>query len=181
MPVSVLKTAQIMKRGHLMRESVFETLVGLGVVLAAGLFLSYALANGTDRSTGSSNYEVTARFNNALGISPGSDVRLAGVKVGIVSDMEIDYDRIEAVIKLRIDERVELWDDAIVKVSSESLLGGSFIDLDAGGGGYDVIAKDGSGEILNTRGSVDLLTLVGSFASGFGGDGDSGSEKAQED
>lgn len=165
-----------------MRESVFETLTGLGVVVAAALFMSYALANGTENGPGSASYEVSARFNNALGISAGSDVRLAGVKVGVVSDMEIDFDRIEAVVRLRIDERVEIWDDAVVKVSSESLLGGSFIDLDAGGGGYDLIAKDGSGEILNTRGSVDLLTLVGSFASGFGDDGGADtSEKASED
>lgn len=155
-----------------MRESLFETVVGLGVVIAAGLFMSYALANGSERRLGGQTYEVTARFNNALGISTGSDVRLAGIKIGVVSDLEVDFDRIEAVLKLRIDDRVELWDDAVVKVSSESLLGGSYIDLDAGGGGYDLIAKDGSGEILNTRGSVDLLTLIGSFASGFGGDGD---------
>lgn len=163
-----------------MRESLFETIIGLGVVIAAGLFMSYALANGTERRLGDDTYEVTARFNNALGVSTGSDVRLAGIKVGIVSDLEVDFDRIEAVLKLRIDERVELWDDAVVKVSSESLLGGSYIDLDAGGGGYDLIAKDGSGEILNTRGSVDLLTLIGSFASGFGGDDDAGSAPADD-
>ena len=163
-----------------MRESLFETIIGLGVVVAAGLFMSYALANGTERRLGGETYEVTARFNNALGISTGSDVRLAGIKVGVVSDMDVDFDRIEAVLKLRIDDRVELWDDAVVKVASESLLGGSYIDLDAGGGGYDLIAKDGSGEILNTRGSVDLLTLIGSFASGFGGDDDRASTPATD-
>lgn len=162
-----------------MRESVFETLIGLLVVVAAGLFTAYAVNNGTDgASGGQETYEVTARFNNALGISRGSDVRLAGVKVGIVSGMEIDFDRTEAVLRLQIDGRVELWDDAIVRVSSEGLLGGSYIDLDAGGGGFDMIATDGTGEILNTRGSVDLLTLVGSFASGFGGDDGS---KSSED
>lgn len=153
-----------------MRESVFETLTGFAVVAAAVWFMFYASSNGTDGQAGAGAYEVTARFNSALGITRGSDVRLAGVKVGIVSDLQIDFDRTEAVVKLRIDDRVELWDDAVVKVSSESLLGGSYIDLDAGGGGYDLIVTDGTGEILNTRGSVDLLTLVGSFASGFGDD-----------
>ena len=155
-----------------MRESVFEILTGLAVIVATVWFMFYATSNGTDGQSGATEtYEVTARFNNVLGITRGSDVRLAGVKVGIVSDLDMDFDRTEAVLTLRLDGRVELWDDAIVKVSSESLLGGSYIDLDAGGGGFELVATDGTGEILNPRGSVDLLTLVGSFASGFGEDG----------
>jgi phospholipid/cholesterol/gamma-HCH transport system substrate-binding protein len=39
------------------------------------------------------------------------------------------------------------------------------------GGSFDNIPQDGSGEIKYTRGSVDLLTLFASFASGSGGDG----------
>lgn len=153
-----------------MRESIFETLVGFAVLIAAGFFMWFAMDRGADASTGSGRYEVTARFNSVVGIDRGSDVRLAGVKVGIVSELELDFDRTEAVVRLSIDDRIELWDDAVVKVSSESLLGGSYIDLDAGGGGYELLPSDGTAEILNTRGSVDLLTLVGSFASGIGGE-----------
>lgn len=153
-----------------MRESVFETLIGLAVVIGAGIFLSFAIRNGTEPGAGSGQaYEVTARFENVVGISRGSDVRLTGVKVGVVSDLEVDYDRVQAVLRLRINDQVELRDDAVVKISSESLLGGSFLELQPGGG-FDVIPTDGTGEITNTRGSVDLLTLVGSFASGIGGD-----------
>jgi len=111
-----------------MRESVFETLLGLFVVGAAAIFMFYALANGTDKATGSERYEVTARFNNVAGITRGSDVRLAGVKIGVVQSIEADFVR--------------------------------------------AVAQDGTGEIIYTRGSVDLLTLVGSFASSLGG-GDS--------
>ncbi|HAE28579.1 MAG TPA: hypothetical protein DCG58_15550, partial [Hyphomonas adhaerens] len=40
---------------------------------------------------------------------------------------------------------------------------------------FDNIPQDGSGEIQYTRGSVDLLTLFASFASGGGnGGGESG-------
>ena len=37
------------------------------------------------------------------------------------------------------------------------------------GGGFDVIAADGTGEITQTQGSVDLLTLFAQFAGGQGG------------
>lgn len=161
-----------------MRESLFETLIGLGVVLAAGGFMSYALANGTDGATSSENYEVTARFNNVSGITRGSDVRLAGVKVGVVQSVEADYVRAEAVLRLAVASGLELPDDTDARITSDGLLGGAYIALEPGGG-FDVIATDGTGEIVYTRGSVDLLTLVGSFASSLGGDEDE--ESGQED
>lgn len=161
-----------------MRESVFETLTGLVVVVCAGLFMTYALANGTDGNSGSDRYEVTARFNNVAGISRGSDVRLAGVKIGVVQSIRADYDRAEAVLALAIDSGLELPDDTDAKISTDGLLGGAYIAVEPGGG-FDTIAKDGTGEIIYTRGSVDLLTLVGSFASSLGDDDDDDSGDAE--
>lgn len=156
-----------MKRGPLMRESIFETLIGLIVVAVTGVFLWYALATGSDAGTSSDRYQVTARFNNVSGISRGSDVRLAGVKVGVVQSIEADYERAEAVVSIALDSGLELTDDADARISTDGLLGGSYIALEQGGG-FDYIARDGSGEIVYTRGSVDLLTLFASFASGSG-------------
>jgi phospholipid/cholesterol/gamma-HCH transport system substrate-binding protein len=112
---------------------------------------------------------VTARFNNVTGVNRGSDVRLAGVKVGVVKSIEADFERAEAVLRLSVDSALELPDDTDARILTEGLLGGSFIALEPGGG-YDYIPTDGTGEILFTRGSVDLLTLVGSFASSLGSD-----------
>ena len=158
-----------------MRESLFETLIGIGVVIAAGLFMAYALANGTDGAGSGERYEVSARFNNVAGINRGSDVRMAGVKVGVVQSIEADYQRAEAVLRLAVDEGLELPDDTDARITTDGLLGGSYIALELGGG-FDALPKDGTGEIIYTRGSVDLLTLVGSFASSLGGeDSSSGS------
>lgn len=157
-----------------MRESIFETLVGAVVVIAAGLFMAYALSNGTDSATGSDRYEVDARFNNVVGVNRGTDVRMAGVKVGVVQSITPDFQRAEAVLRLAIDSGLELPDDTDARISSDGLLGGAFVALELGGG-FDTIPQDGTGEIIYTRGSVDLLTLVGSFASSLGG-GDEGGE-----
>lgn len=154
-----------------MRESIFETLIGLLVVCVAGVFMWFALAEGGDANGGNGQYALTARFNNVSGVARGSDVRLAGVKVGVVQAVEADYDRAEAVLTLAVDEGLELSDDASARISTDGLLGGSYISIEQGGG-FDVIPRDGTGEIAYTRGSVDLLTLFASFASGAGGDGD---------
>ncbi|MEO1475894.1 MAG: outer membrane lipid asymmetry maintenance protein MlaD [Pseudomonadota bacterium] len=154
-----------------MRESVFETIVGALVLVAAAAFMWFALDRGGDANTGGERYVVSAKFNNVSGINRGSDVRLAGLKVGVVEDMQLNAQTYEADVSLSIDGLVDLPDDSDARISSDGLLGGAYVALEPGGG-FDLIAKDGSGEILYTRGSVDLLTLVGSFASSLGGDSD---------
>ncbi|KCZ51656.1 outer membrane lipid asymmetry maintenance protein MlaD [Hyphomonas pacifica] len=154
-----------------MRESLFETLIGALVVAVAGAFLWFAIGQGTDVKASGDQYEVTARFNNISGISRGTDVRIAGVKAGIVKAVEGDPKRFEAVVTLSVDEKWDLPEDTDARISTDGLLGGSYVALEPGGS-FDNISKDGSGEIIYTRGSVDLLTLFASFASSGGGNAD---------
>lgn len=151
-----------------MRESVFETLVGALVVGVAAVFLWFALAVGGDAQQSGDQYAVLARFNNVSGISRGSDVRVAGVKAGVVKSIDGDPTAFEAVLTLSLDKKWELPDDTDARISTDGLLGSSYIALEAGGS-YDIIPQDGTGEIQYTRGSVDLLTLFASFAGGGGG------------
>lgn len=153
-----------------MRESVFETLIGAVVVGVACFFLWFAYDRGGEAKVSSEQYEVSARFNNVSGISRGSDVRIAGVKAGIVKAIEGDTQRFEAVVTISLDSKWKLPEDTDARVSTDGLLGGAYVALEPGGS-FDNIPQDGTGEIVYTRGSVDLLTLFASFASGGSGDG----------
>lgn len=150
-----------------MRESAFETLVGALVIGVAAFFLWFALARGGEASTSGNTYDLTARFNSVSGLSRGGDVRIAGVKAGVIKAIEGDPERFEAVVTISLDSKWALPDDTDARVSTDGLLGGAYIALEPGGG-MDTIAQDGTGEIQYTRGSVDLLTLFASFASGSG-------------
>lgn len=152
-----------------MRESAFETLIGAIVVAVAAVFLWFALARGSDAAAmGGKTYEVTARFNSVSGLARGSDVRIAGVKAGVIKSIDGDPQRFEAVVTMTLDSKWELPDDTDARVSTDGLLGGAYVALEPGAG-FDVIPQDGTGEIQYTRGSVDLLTLFASFAAGSGG------------
>lgn len=162
-----------------MRESFVETLIGLAVVFAAGMFLWYALATGRDGGSASGLSEYGVRFENAAGLAPGTDVRFAGTKVGTVRDVTPDFERDQALVTLAIDNRLELDFDTSVRVQSESLLGGNYIAIERGGaediitpceGDQTLFGSSGCGEILFAQGSVDLMTLFASFASGGGDD-----------
>lgn len=162
------------RHGHPMRESLVETILGAVVLFGGLFFLWFALANGADGSTGGDRYDVTARFNNVSGIARGSDVRLSGVKIGVVKSITSDFERYEAVVTMAIDEGAPLPDDTDARISTDGLLGGAYIALEPGAS-LDYVATDGTGEIIYTRGSVDLLTLFASFASGSGGEGEASS------
>ncbi len=162
-----------------MRESVFETLVGAIVVAVAAIFLWFALARGGEASASAAQYDVTARFNNVSGLSRGSDVRIAGVKAGIVKAIDGDTDRFEAVVTLALDSKWALPDDTDARISTDGLLGGAYIALEPGAG-METIAQDGTGIIEYTRGSVDLLTLFASFAAGSGSSDDASADETAD-
>ncbi|WP_084418589.1 MlaD family protein [Henriciella litoralis] len=169
-----------------MRESIFETLIGAAVLVVAGVFLWFAMARGGEAaSSPSGSVELGARFNSASGIDRGTDVRMAGVKVGTVRAIKLDVDRAEALVTFAVSkDLVPLDDGTSARIQSEGLLGGSYINLEPAAGfgqiepcgeGQQLFGDSGCGEILYTQGSVDLLTLLASFASGNGGGDDSSS------
>ncbi|MEM9055493.1 MAG: MlaD family protein, partial [Pseudomonadota bacterium] len=121
-----------------------------------------------------------ARFSAANGIKSGTDVRMAGVKVGEVQSVDLDIERTEAKVVLKVDANIlPLGDGTSARVQSQSLLGGSYINLEPSPGFGEILPCEdgealfdgtGCGEILHAQGSVDIITLFASFASGGGGD-----------
>ena len=151
-----------------MQNSVVETLIGAAVIAVAAFFLVFAYS-----STGSgpvSGYDVVAKFNRVDGVNVGTDVRMSGIKVGTVEKMSLDPKSYNAVVTIALDSSVKLPDDSSVRITSEGLLGNQYLSIEPGAS-MDMI-KPG-GEIENTQGSIDLVGLLGKFAFGSGGSGES--------
>jgi phospholipid/cholesterol/gamma-HCH transport system substrate-binding protein len=147
-----------------MRNNTVETLIGAIVVLVAAAFLFFAY---TSAGSGSVNgYQITARFSSADGITPGTDIRLHGIKIGTVSDLSLDPKTYMAIAHLSIRKDVALPDDSAVKITSSGLLGSSYVAIQPGGSNKNI--RPG-GELTNTEGSVDLIGLLGRAVMGGGG------------
>jgi len=140
-----------------MREQWTETLAGLAVVVIAAVFLVYSLKVG-EVGHKSGQYELTARFGEVGSLAPGAAVRVAGVKVGTVSRIDLDPKTYLAVTHLSLDGGVKLPADSTAKITSDGLLGGAHVAIAPGGAMSDL--KPGS-EIENTQGAVDLFSLIG--------------------
>lgn len=149
-----------------------ETILGAAVAVVAVGFFVFAAAQ-AGQTGGSAGYDLTARFQRVDGIAVGSDVRVSGVKVGVVRAVELDPETYLAQLTLTVANGVQVLDDSTARIASDGLLGGAYVAIEPAG--MDVLPA--GGEIPNTQGAVDLLTLFASFAQG---QGDSETEEATQ-
>jgi phospholipid/cholesterol/gamma-HCH transport system substrate-binding protein len=140
------------------RHGVAEVLTGAIVLVVAVGFLAFAVSH-SGRTAGS-GYALQARFEHIDGLNVGGDVRIAGVKVGTVTELHIDPKTFTAIVTLTVRDGIELPKDTAAAITSESLLGGKYISLSPGGDDTDL--KPGQ-TITVTQSSVSLEELLGKF------------------
>lgn len=141
-----------------MHRNIIETVMGGVVLLVAAGFLVIAFQSGT--ISDSTGYEVVAEFDNASGLTPGSDVRMSGVKIGIVMSQRLDPDTFFAVVTMNIDESIKLPRDTSARILADGLLGANFVSLEPGG--EEEIIPPG-GQITFTQGAINVVDLLGRF------------------
>jgi len=158
------------------RAGFFETIVGLAVIVVAAAFLAYAYG-ASGKAFGKDQYKLGAIFGRIDGVTVGSEVRIAGVKVGAVASNSLDTRTYEANVELAIDKDILIPEDSVAKIVSDGLLGGAHIAIEPGGA--EEMLKEGD-KIVITQSSVDLLGLaVDAFTSQSGG-GDKESKPADD-
>jgi phospholipid/cholesterol/gamma-HCH transport system substrate-binding protein len=149
-----------------MSEHRAEVITGAAVLAVALGFVLYA-AQGTDLSGQAGSYPLRASFRSVEGITVGSDVRLAGVKVGTITDLQLNPQTFFADATIAVQDRILLPTDSAILISSEGLLGGSFVEIVPGGAPDNLAPGD---EIEDTQGAVSLISLLMAFVGGQSGD-----------
>ena len=76
-------------------------------------------------------YEIEAEFTNASGIVAENQVRVAGIKVGTVKEVNLVRDRVA--ITMEIENGIEIPADASASIKLATLLGTKFIDIQSKG------------------------------------------------
>ena len=146
-----------------MKEQWFEAGVGALVLALAIGFGLYATQLSGLWTQSDSSYDLTASFRSLEGVGVGTDVRLAGVKVGSVSNVILNAETYRADTIVRINGDTQIPDDSAIVISSEGLLGGNFVEIVPGGSPFYFAAGD---EITDTQGAVSLISLLLKFVSG---------------
>jgi phospholipid/cholesterol/gamma-HCH transport system substrate-binding protein len=141
--------------------------VGTGLFIVLGFAALAYLATQTTsvaNQHGGSTYDVETRFANVGQLKVRAPVKVAGVRVGSVSAIELVPGKEEAKVTLAIDNaRKDIPDDSVATIYTSGLLGDQYIGLQFGHSKNPV--KEG-GELAFTRPAQQLEEMLGKF---FGG------------
>lgn len=144
-----------------MKYNVFEILVGFAILALASTLGLYAYHFQNPPMKDIKTY--TASFDRIDGLLTGNDVKMSGVKVGIVDTVDINPNTYRATIRIKIRGNINLPDDTMAEVASESLMGGKYIAL-VPGGSSDFLKDHGA--ITYTQSSLSFEGLLGKYLLG---------------
>jgi len=136
----------------------FDFLVGTIVLLFAIGFFTYSFKS--SKISSNSGYDILAKFDNADGITIGSDIKIAGIKIGSIIEQNLDEKTSKANLKMNISSTVKIPADSSAKIVSEGLLGAKYISISLGGD--EEILQNGQ-EISFTQSSLNFEELHGKF------------------
>lgn len=142
-----------------MKRNIVEALLGALVLIIAVFFFVYGTGK-ADVGDVSGGYIIKAQFTDIGTLNEGDDVKISGVKIGEIGAIGLDPVLYNAEVSMSIDPDVELPYDTSARISSEGLLGGTYLALDIGGD--PEMLADGE-SIAITQSAQNLEQLLGKF------------------
>lgn len=136
-----------------------ELAVGFFVILgvAALLMLSLKVSN-LSSLWGNHEYEISAYFSNVGGLKIKSPVKMGGVKIGSISDIQYDENKFQALVKMKINAKyTKIPQDTSAVIYTAGLLGEQYVGFEPGGD--DQFLKSGS-QMSLTQSAVILEQLI---------------------
>ena len=149
-----------------MKGNVLESVIGAVVLVVAVLFVYFAYVSSGEKIK--EGYVLIARFDDVSGLTSGSDIKLNGIKVGIVKSLKLD-DNYQAKVELLIRDNVKIPVDSSVAITTDGLMGNKLVAISAGFSDEKFKSNE---EIELTRSAVNLEKLIDKFA--LGGESKSG-------
>ncbi|MDP1844761.1 MAG: MlaD family protein [Sediminibacterium sp.] len=117
-----------------------------GIFVIAGLLLLIAAIFfiGKQKNLFDKTFTIYTKFGNVSGLQSGNYVRLAGINIGTVTDIEIINDS-TVKVSLQIEENVKKFikNDAIVRIGSDGIMGDKLLQISPGDNNSKMI-KDGA-------------------------------------
>jgi phospholipid/cholesterol/gamma-HCH transport system substrate-binding protein len=146
-----------------MKKYSTESVVGIFVVIGLLCVAYMTVKLGKVSWFGDDYYPLYARFTSVSGLRVGSPVEIDGIQIGSVESMSIDTARQMALVELKIEKGIKVYDDASASIKTSGLIGDKFIKIDPGGGG-DLLKPGGT--VTETTSAVDIEDLVSKYVFG---------------
>ncbi|MBI5643480.1 MAG: MCE family protein [Deltaproteobacteria bacterium] len=133
-----------------------EAKVGLFVLLGIILLVYMSLRLGGIKFGRAEGYTLHVYFESAAGLDKNASVRVAGVEVGRVKDIQLKDSKAHVVLEIRPDVRI--GKDFTAVLTTKGLLGEKYLELVPGSAGAPSL-KEGE-EITRTKSYADMDRLI---------------------
>lgn len=127
------------------RSTEIEIKVGIFVALGLGLTMMTILFLGGGRTLFSRNLTFHTKFAHSEGLIVGANVRLAGVKVGQVKEINVlpESNQVDVIFTVNSNYKDSVREDSTVGVQTMGVLGDRYVVINMGTPG-NPIAKNGA-------------------------------------
>jgi phospholipid/cholesterol/gamma-HCH transport system substrate-binding protein len=143
-------------------RGVIAPLIKLSVFAVVTIVLTAMLAT-TIASIGfGGRTDYRAQFTDVTGLLPGDDIRIAGVKVGEVTGLEVVRDSV-AEVTFTVDNGQRLDVGTLARVRYRNLVGQRYIALTEGPGANQRLRENGLIPLAQTEPALDLTVLFNGF------------------
>ena len=149
------------KSKHTIEVALGGAALGIAVLFVIAAFSSTGVSS-------KSGYQVEAEFLDVSGVTVGTEVHMAGVRIGQVVDRRLDTEIFAAILTLDIDPRFALPVDTRASITAKGLLDRSVIWLEPGQSAERI--PDG-GRIERTEDATNIIDAIGTAIFGGAGGG----------
>ena len=110
-----------------MKSNHFESILGMLTLLVALIFLVRFLSINSN-SSNDNFYQLNAKFLEVGGLIVGNDVKMSGVKIGVVNNVNLDEDYM-ANVGFQVTESIQIPRDSLVSIKSDGILGNKYLSI----------------------------------------------------
>ncbi|MEI2712947.1 MAG: MCE family protein [Nocardioides sp.] len=128
----------------------------LGVITLSLLAVLMIASFNLQKFPGFRGSEFHAEFADASGLRKGQMVQISGIRVGRISKLNLQQDRV--VVDFELDPGVKIGQDSEASVEVLNLLGEKFLDITPEGA---PMAAGGTIELANTQAGYDIVSVLG--------------------
>ena len=143
--------------------SIRKPLIGFGIFALVSVLVTVVIWNTLARTVNGTTNSYSAVFTDVLGLRPGDDVRMAGVRVGKVTDIELEG-RHNAKVSFIVQRDQTLYGNTKALVRYQNLIGQRYVALAPGNNGDNShLRAGGTIPVDRTEPSFDISGLLNGF------------------
>jgi phospholipid/cholesterol/gamma-HCH transport system substrate-binding protein len=143
------------------KEKNYKWKLGLFAIAALLIAVGAIYYIGKEKNKFGSVLHISAQFSSVSGLKPGSNVRLGGIDVGTVDDINLVTDttvQVDMIIQRKVQKFIKK--DAKASISSDGLMGDKVISITAGTAATSVVTD---GDSLGSYKPIETDAIMASL------------------